>query len=116
VGEKLKVGSIVRAVLDDHHGKASEHFAIVIASSESIVRGDDLAVVGISTSFKYPLPPHWYPLETRPGGHPITGLHEACVAKADWFNVIKQSDILEIRGRAPSRIVKQIALYIRDNS
>jgi hypothetical protein len=115
VPKELKLGTIIRALLDDYHGKVSEHFAIVIASGDTIDRGDDLAVVGISTSFTLPLPKGCFFLDTQPGGHPVTGLHEACVAKANWRDVVKQSNILEIRGRAPMSVVKQIVQYIKDH-
>ena len=105
----LKQGAIILAPLNDHHGKTSIHFAVVLTSDNDIERGSDLIVAGISTSYEYPLPANWFLLDTLPGiGHPITGLKEACVVKNDWRDVVRQSDVIEVRGRVQSRIGKQL--------
>jgi mRNA-degrading endonuclease toxin of MazEF toxin-antitoxin module len=115
VAEEIKRGSIVLASLNDYHGKTSAHYAVVLTSSENIRHGSDLVVAGISTSFRHPLPPQWFALDTHPLGHPITGLKEACVVKADWIDIVRQDEVICVQGRALARTVKQILAYIQQN-
>lgn len=113
---EIKRGTIILAMLDDHNGKVSKHFAIVTSKTVDIERGEDLAVVGISTSYRLPLPSHWHFLETHPTGNCQTGLRESCVAKSDWQDSVKQSDVIAVKGRAPAGIVKQILKFIEEQS
>lgn len=107
--DDLKQGSIILARLDDHHGKLSKHFAVVLTKTEDILKGDDLAVAGISTSFRMPLPSNWLALNSKPGvGDKITKLRAACVVKADWLNVIKQSDVIMVRGRVLAKTMSHL--------
>ncbi len=111
--EELKRGSIILAKLDDHSGKVSEHFAVVLTSSADIHRGATLVVAGISTSFRQPLPTNWFVIDHIPGGrHPMTGMSEACVVKADWLDSIDQADVIEVRGRTTARIVRQLLAWL----
>lgn len=112
---KLQRGTIILAKLNDHHGKISEHFGIITTSTADIQAGADLAVVGISTKYNLPLPPHWFALKTHPRGLCETKLRRPCVAKASWQDVVKQGDVIEIRGRAPAGIVRQILKYIESH-
>jgi mRNA-degrading endonuclease toxin of MazEF toxin-antitoxin module len=111
----LQRGTIILADLDDYNGKISPHFAIILTSTAEIEAGADLFVVGISTSFTRPLPSHWFEMESHPNGDCTTKLRRPCVAKADWQNVIKASQIKVVRGRAKASTVKQILRYIQDN-
>lgn len=106
----LKIGSIILAPLNDHHGKISLHFAVVMTSDADIAAGSDLVVAAISTSFlPLPLPANWFPVDSVPViGHPITGLKEACVVKDVWRDIVRQIDVVEIRGRLQSRIFRQL--------
>lgn len=108
----LQRGSIIRAVLNDHNGKSSEHFAVVLSDNTAIQNGGPLAVAGISTTIEDPLPSGWYWLNTHPEGDCVTGLREACVVKATWLDIVKIADVKEIRGRAPARIVKQLLTFV----
>lgn len=113
--KELRRGSVIRARLDDHNGKVSEHFAVVLTSNEDIAAGADLLVAGISTQFSHPIPSHWHYLENHPLGDCQTGLRRPCVVKASWTDVVPQDKVLEVRGYAPTQIVKLIKRYIKDN-
>jgi hypothetical protein len=114
----LRRGTIIKAVLDDHHGKKSEHFAVVLTKTADIQAGSDLSVAGISTSVvdaSGATPSHWHFLDTKPGGDPNTGLYETCVVKPDWADVVRQSDVVALTGYAPTRIVKQLIKYVEEH-
>lgn len=113
--QEIKLGTIVYANLDDHHGNVSPHYAIVIDTQEAIDRGDDLAVVGISTTCAGRMQDDWFSMESHPEGHPRTGLKQACVAKANWRHAVPQRDILRISGRALVGTVRQIIDYIKNH-
>ena len=113
--QEIRLGKIIYANLNDHHGNVNPHNAIVIDTQESIDRGDDLHVIGISTSCAGPLQPRWFAMETHPEGHPRTGLKQACLAKADWRDIVRQSEILRIKGRVRIGLARQIIEHINNH-
>lgn len=96
-------------------GKAvGEHFAVVLNSQAEIDAGKDLRVAVCTTSFEMPLRSGWFAMPTKPGGHAVTGLSEACVVKSTWLQRISQASVVKIRGRAPASIVRQIRNWLAE--
>jgi hypothetical protein len=80
------------------------------------MEGGELVVAAISTVFTRPLPSHWFELPSSPDGHPVTGLDQPCVVKSDWLKKIKSTDVITELGTAPSRAVRQVLSYLRDQA
>jgi len=111
----IRPGTIILAQVNDPTGKpAREHFAVVLNSQAEIEAGEDLRVAVCTTSFETPLRSGWFAIPTKPGGHAITGLGEACVVKATWLQVVPQANVIKVRGRAPAAIVRQIRNWLAD--
>lgn len=113
---QIQFGSIILAEVNDPETArpAGEHPAVVLNPQVDIDAGLDLVVAVCTTSFSYPLDSGWFDMPSKPGGHEITGLKEACVAKATWLQVVPQSRVLQVKGRAPMAIVRQIQAWLRD--
>ena len=43
-----------------------------------------------------------FDMPTQPGGHPITGLDEACVVKATWTQIVPQGNVIRHYKRCPN--------------
>lgn len=113
---QIRFGTIVLAEVNDpDSGKpAGEHPAVVLTPQADIDAGIDLVVAVCTTSFTYPLDSGWFEMPSKPGGDKTTGLTEACVVKATWIEVVPQSSVLRVKGRAPMAIVRQIQAWLRD--
>ena len=112
----IRIGTIILAdVSDPFTGKeVGEHPVVVLTPQAEIDAGKDLVVAVCTTSFTYPLDSGWFDIPSKPGGHETTGLSQACVAKATWIEVVPQSKVLKVMGRAPMAIVRQIQGWLRD--
>ena len=114
-GDEIRTGTIILAEIREPNGKpAGGHFAVVLSSQAEIDAGEDLRVAVCTTSFQLPLPSGWFFLPTKPQGHAVTGLREACVVKATWLQSVPQANVIKIRGRAPASIVRQILNWLAD--
>jgi mRNA-degrading endonuclease toxin of MazEF toxin-antitoxin module len=113
--EPIRRGTIIWAAIPDKQQRAAtkERPALVISSNERIAAGHDLAVLVISTSFTYPPPAHWFLVPSDPMGHSMTGLNQPSVIKTDWPEKVPQSAVKDVLGRAPSRLVKQVINYVK---
>ena len=114
---KLKFGSIVHHPNVPHPNgtPAGPHYVVVLNPQEEIDSGSDLRVAGISTTLTYPLPDGWYELDNtpgKPGGHPNTGLFEACAVKGTWIARLPQSEVENRGKRAPLRTVRKIEDFL----
>jgi PemK-like, MazF-like toxin of type II toxin-antitoxin system len=114
--QRVLFGTIVLADVADPNGNpAGPHPAVVLNRQDEIDAGDDLWVAVCSTSFGYPLRSGWFDMPTQPGGHPATGLTEACVVKATWLQTVPQAKVIRLYKRAPVRIVKQVLDWLQNN-
>jgi hypothetical protein len=108
-------GTIICANVDEPGGTAAgPHPAVVLSKQEEIDAGHDLWVAVCSTSFGNPLPSGWFHMPTMPGGHPTTGLYEACVVKATWLQRVPQSKVIKLYKRAPISVVRQVLNWLKD--
>jgi hypothetical protein len=115
---KIQSGSVVWAEVAEPDGvtPAGEHPSVVLNKQAEIDAGIDLRVVVCSTSFDFPLPSGWFIMPTQPGGHPRTGLAEACVVKATWPAIIPQSAVRKVSPeRIPTTLFRQILNWLRDH-
>lgn len=111
----ILLGTIVWAEVREPNGTpVGPHPAMVLNRQEEIDAFRDLRVAVCSTAFGYALPAGWFEIPSQPGGHPLTGLHEACVVKATWLQTIPQSGVIRISGRAPRRVFKQVLNWLKD--
>jgi hypothetical protein len=118
---KLQYGSIVHlAHVDDPNGQqAGPHYAVVLNSQESLENGDELQLAVVSTNFQYPLRDGWYELDNIPGkrgGHPKTGMSQACVVKGTWLIFAPQSAATSRGKRAPVKLVNELREWIRQQA
>lgn len=97
------------------HAPVGEHAAIVLNPQHEIDAGFDLDVYVCTTSVRN-RQPGWFDVPTKPGGHEITGLDQACVAKATWHNLIPQNEVIRGVGRAPSSLFKQLRNWLADKA
>lgn len=113
----LRTGTIIWADVTDPvtHQPVGPHAAIVLNPQSEIDAGSDLDVYVCTTSYEN-RQPGWFDVPTKPGGHEITGLDQACVVKATWHNVVRQDAIIRIAGRAPSSLFKQLRNWIADKA
>jgi mRNA-degrading endonuclease toxin of MazEF toxin-antitoxin module len=110
-------GSILWIQLTDPDGKnPKERPALLLSSNEKIMEGGELVVAAISTVFSRPIPSHWFELPSRPGGDPVTGLDQPCVVKSDWLKRVEATDVITELGMAPSRVVRQVLAYLREQA
>lgn len=111
----FRPGTIILAPVNEPSGKpAGDHFAVVLNAQSEIDAGADLRVAVCTTSFDLPLRSGWFDIPTKPRGHAITGMSEACVVKATWLQVVPQADVIKIKGRAPASILRQILNWLAD--
>ena len=112
----VRPGSVIWILPEDPntHEQLGEHPAIVLTPQVDIDAGLDLFVVVCTTSFCYPLESGWFDVPTDPGGGETTGLRQACVAKATWRQIVPQSDVIRVSGRAKASLVRQIQQWLRD--
>ncbi|HVX15204.1 MAG TPA: hypothetical protein VHC22_28685 [Pirellulales bacterium] len=116
---RLQIGTIILADVNEPGGiPAGQHPAVIVSPQEEIDAGEELAVVVCSTNFSLPLQAGWFSIPTMPGpdGHPVTGLNEACVAKATWPDVVLKSDIKRVFGRVPMSICRQIVNWLAEEN
>ena len=119
MAETIQRGTIVWAEISDPNGQnAKLRPAIVLSTQPHIDARHDLVVAAITTDFVHPLPSGWFAIPTMPGGHEITGLDQACVVKATWLKQVPQTQVRAIKGRAPSRVVREVLNFLaqRHNS
>jgi hypothetical protein len=115
VAQTIQLGTIVWAEVCEPNGRpAGPHPAIVVSRQEDIDAGAELHLVVCSTSFTLPLQSGWFDVPTMPGpnGHPVTGLKEACVAKATWLQTIPAAEVMSVAGRAPAKLCRQIINWL----
>ncbi|MGH7192920.1 MAG: type II toxin-antitoxin system PemK/MazF family toxin, partial [Candidatus Saccharimonadales bacterium] len=114
--DEIRLGTIILAEVSDPATQQAvgPHFAVVLTRNAEIDAGVDLVVAVCTTSYSYPLKSGWFEMPSKPGGHELTGLSEACVAKATWLEVVPQAKVLKTKGRAPVSITKQILNWLRD--
>ena len=116
--KKLLQGSIIWVDVRDpvSGAPAGEHPAIVLNVQAEIDEGIDLRVAVCSTSFSLPLPSSWFAMPTlpQPGGHPQTGLTDACVVKATWLDIVPQQAVRKSTHRCPVTIFRQIMNWLAD--
>lgn len=112
----IRYGDIVFAdVCEPNNGPpAGPHPVIVVSSNQDIDSGRDLNVVVCSRSNLNPPKSGWFKLDTKPGGHEITGLDKACFAKATWLQTIPQALVIRKVGRAQSGIVRSIQNWLME--
>ena len=109
-----------RQILDSQ-GQPKARPAVVLSSDDDISSGRDIDVAAVSTKYDPSnCPSHWHPLDCSIGGHPLTGLDQPCVVKSDWTERIDPNDIVvnhpnHTGKRVPSRIVKQVLMWLRDH-
>lgn len=89
------------------------HYSVVLNDQSEIDAGEDLRVAVISTNCR-PLMSGWFDMATAPGGHPITGLSEACAVKATWLNKIKPTDVIRIQGRCLAATFKSVRNWLAE--
>lgn len=79
-----KEGDIVFAYISDPDGNPcqDDHPVMVFRATDNSV---DAWVVGITSEFDEPIPPHWLHLPWHPNGHPETGLYLDSVLKCNWI-------------------------------
>jgi mRNA-degrading endonuclease toxin of MazEF toxin-antitoxin module len=113
--DTINRGTIIWASIADkvRRTERKERPALVISSNEKIAAGGDLVVLVISTKFSYPPPPEWFLAPSDPFGHSLTGLDQPSVIKTDWPEKIPQTDVLGVKGRAPSALVKRVLNYVK---
>ncbi len=116
VPDKISLGDIILADVREPVNKTyvGPHFAMVLNAQASIDAGDDLSVVVCTTSFRYPLKSGWFPMSAAPGGHPITGLVEACVVKATWQDEVAQAAVIKRVGRSMKREYKLVVNWLAE--
>lgn len=112
---KIQTGSIIWAKVTDPQTniELEPHAAIVLNPQHEIDAGNDLDVYVCTTSFRG-RQSGWFDVPTKPGGHEMTGLDQACVVKATWHNIVPQADVIRISGRAPSQLFKQLQNWLAD--
>jgi mRNA-degrading endonuclease toxin of MazEF toxin-antitoxin module len=113
----IRTGTIIWAEVNDPvtHAPAGKHPAIVLNPQCEIDAGQDLDVY-VCTTNTGNRQSGWFDVPTKPGGHETTGLDQACVVKATWHNVIPQSQVIKIVGRAPASLFKQIRNWLADKA
>ena len=119
MAQTIQLGTIVWADVSEPNGRpVGPHRAIVVSRQEDIDSGADLQLVVCSTSFSLPLRSGWFDVPTMPGpsGHPVTGLKEACVAKATWLQIVPAASIISIAGRAPMSLCRQIISWLNQEN
>lgn len=113
----IQRGTVIWAVIADPDGNnPKDRPAIVLDGQADIDAGKDLYVAVVSTGFGSPLNSGWFAVPSKPRGDCETGLAEACVVKSDWLELIPQSSVLRVSGRAPARLVKLVANWLADKA
>jgi mRNA-degrading endonuclease toxin of MazEF toxin-antitoxin module len=111
--EELRYGDIVRAWVRDPNDQNLKLRPILIISPNSDIEvRRHVNAVGISSSnFPPVIPPDWFDLPWDENVDPKTGLNRRSVAKCDWRLTVPKTEIEEKMGRAPNRVMRQIAEY-----
>jgi mRNA-degrading endonuclease toxin of MazEF toxin-antitoxin module len=116
IPDKLSLGDIILVIVREpiHRQPVDPHYAVILSDQNAIDAGDDLIVAVCTTSFHLP---HsgWFPMPAAPGGHPITGLTEACVVKATWIDdAVPQSSVLKRIGRSRKREYRLVVNWLSE--
>lgn len=101
----LHPGDIVIANIPDPEGNPCDHRhpAMVLRSEVGV---DPIYLVAISTRYDpASRPKDWLLLPFEAGGHPETGLRDACVLKCDWVVRFLASQVVEKIGEIPTNIM-----------
>ena len=116
IPDRISLGDIILADIREPINRVNvgPHYAMVLNPQASRDAGDDLSVAVKTTSFHLPLPSGWFPMPTAPGGHPTTGLTEACVVKATWQDHVPQSAIIKRVGRSLKREYKLVFNWLAE--
>lgn len=93
-------GDVVLADIPDDAGQpcGHPHTCMVLRSSGC---DPSIYLVAISTKFEDPIPRHWLPMLSAPGGHPLTGLKLPCVLKCNWVVKFPAAAVLRRIGSVP---------------
>jgi PemK-like, MazF-like toxin of type II toxin-antitoxin system len=112
---KILKGTIIYARVSDPDtgDPAGEHPAVVLNPQSEIDAGQDLRVAVCTTSYT-PGQAGWFLMPSKPGGHEITGLDQACVVKGTWIQIVPQKDVIRLFKRCPAQIFKQLNNWLRD--
>jgi hypothetical protein len=107
----VKPGDIVFAYILDPSGKPcqDDHPVMVFRATDLSV---DAWVVGITSKFNEPIPPHWLRVPWQPGGHPETGLYLDSVLKCNWVHRKLVADLGRPIGIMPPEIFERATTII----
>ena len=107
----MKVGEIYLGQIPDPNGQPVDepHPAMILTEPLTSNPDEVIHVVGISTKFSDPPPPHWIKLpysndSSRPAR---TGLKQRCVLKCNWIVPVQVKVLIKLLGRMPGKELYQ---------
>jgi len=110
----LQYGAIVWAVLKDHNGFRKRRPAIVLTPTNDIEENTPLVVMCITTTFPNPPPEDHVPLPWNSDARRVdTRLAQRSAAVLSWLDTPYPDEIIEVKGRVPSKLMEQIQRRLR---
>ena len=104
----LRRGRIVWAAVRDRRGIEKHRPAIILTATQDISENEPLEVMAVTTTFADPPPKDHVPIPWSARGHPVTKLNRRSAAVISWLDSIATSDVLELAGDVPPKLMIQI--------
>jgi mRNA-degrading endonuclease toxin of MazEF toxin-antitoxin module len=93
----------------DRRGNAKRRPAIILTPTHLIRPDSDLLVMAITTTLPEPPPPWHVPLPWNADARKVvTRLAQRSAAVVNWVDVVRVSDVLEINGVLPAKVLREI--------
>jgi hypothetical protein len=111
---RISQGSIIRAVVTDTKGGNPKPRPLVVISTNSEIDREGIVfAVAITGEFNEPPLADEIILPFCPKRRCRTGLTKKCVAKCTWQREVRLTDVLEIKGHAPTTELELILAGIK---
>lgn len=105
----LRYGRLIWARVIDRNGVPKERPCIIITPTARLSEEETLLVMAVTTTFPEPAPAWHVELPWNPDPRRVrTGLARRSAAVVNWLDVIRKTNVLEVKGDVPSGTMRRI--------
>ena len=111
---RLRHGRIVWATVRDLNGFRKDRPAVVLTPTDEIDDGQPLVLMGVTTTFPDPPPPHHVPLPWNADPRRVgTRLARRSAAVVTWLDTCYPDEVIDVAGDVPAPIMAELQRQLR---
>jgi len=111
---QLAQGSLVWADVADGRGHIKRRPLVIVTETSEIVLDGPVVGVAVTTTYPEPPPREFVELPWDRRRHPATRLVRRSAAVCNWLVELTPSQVVEVRGYVPTKVLLQIIERVRD--